>query len=243
MSDLLEQVLEVHGGLDNWAQVSQVRAKLSLGGPFWSWRGWPEVYHGQTVTLNPRREHITFAPFTAPDRVSVFDVDPERIEIRGTAGDLIEGRDDPRSSFPAYTIDTPWDAIQVAYFTSAATWNYLTTPFVFTYPGVQTREIEPWTEDGQTWRRLAVTFPSTLPNHNPGQVFYYDTAFHQRRMDYQPEVTGGSPIAHYTHNPRTFDGFLFYTHRLVHLSGENNVADQDFAPITIDLDTVELTRH
>jgi hypothetical protein len=29
-------------------------------------------------------------------------------------------------------------------------WNYLTTPFLLTYPGVQTREISPWQEDGQT---------------------------------------------------------------------------------------------
>jgi hypothetical protein len=241
MGDLLEQVLEVHGGRENWAKVSQVQAKLSLGGPFWGWKGWPDVYQAQTVTLDPHREHITFEPFTAPDRVSVFNVDPERLEIRSRDGGLLEGRDNPRPGFPAYENGTPWDAIQVAYFTSAATWNYLTAPFVFTYPGVQTREIDPWVEDGQTWRRLAVTFPTTLPNHNPDQVFYYDSTFHQRRMDYQPDVTG-SPIAHYTHNPRTFDGFLFYTHRLVHLHDENNVANQDFAPITIDLDTVRLTR-
>jgi hypothetical protein len=88
-----------------------------------------------------------------------------------------------------------------------------------------------------------VTFPDSLPNHNPDQVFYYDTNFHQRRMDYQPDVTG-SPIAHYTHNPRTFDGFLFYTNRLVHLRDEqSNVANQDFAPITIDLDTVTISRN
>jgi len=45
-------------------------------------------------------------------------------------------------------------------------WNYLTEPFVFTYPGVETREIEPWREDGETWRRLTVTFPETIANHN-----------------------------------------------------------------------------
>ena len=27
-------------------------------------------------------------------------------------------------------------------------------PFVFTQPGVEAREITPWTEDGQTWQRL-----------------------------------------------------------------------------------------
>jgi hypothetical protein len=54
-----------------------------------------------------------------------------------------------------------------------ANWNYLVEPFLFTYPGVTATEIEPWHEDGETWRRLAVTFPAELPNHNPRQTFYY----------------------------------------------------------------------
>ena len=53
----------------------------------------------------------------------------------------------------------PVDAIQVAYFTSAAVWNYLTEPFVFARPDVWTREIDPWDEDGETWRRLGRDVP------------------------------------------------------------------------------------
>lgn len=242
MDELLARVLASHGGLESWAQVNRVTARMSLGGPFWGWKGWPDVYAGQTVTLDPRHERVTFEPFTAPDRVSVFDVTPpERVEIRSTDGQLVEARDKPRTSFPAHENDTVWDAIQVAYFTSAATWSYLTAPFVFTYPDVESHEIEPWSEDGQTWRRLAVNFPASIATHNPDQVFYYDENFHQRRLDYQPDVTG-VPIAHYTHNPQRFDGFMFYTRRLVHLRGVDNVADQDFAPITIDLHSVELAR-
>ena len=242
MDELLARVLEVHGGLENWSKVMRATAKLSLGGPFWGWKGWPDVYAGQTVKLDAHREHITFEPFTRPDRISVLDVPPDRVEIRSTAGELIEARDNPRASFPPYENDTPWDAIQVAYFTSAATWNYLTAPFVFTYPGVEAHEIEPWDEDGQTWRRLAVTFPPTIATHNPDQVFYYDDDFHQRRMDYQPDVTG-ILIAHYTHDPKTFDGFLFYARRLVHLRDADNVANQDLTPITIDTDSIELARE
>lgn len=244
MNDLLANVLETHGGLEQWSKVNQLTAQLSLGGPFWGWKGWPDVYAGQTVTVDPRREHITFEPFTGPGRVSSLEVaagSPERVEIREAGGQLVDGRDDPRGTFPAYENETPWDAVQVAYFTSAATWNYLTAPFVFVAPEVKTEEIEPWTEDGQTWRRLAVTFPDSIANHNPDQVFYYDDTFRQRRMDYQPDVTG-SPIAHYTHNPKMFDGFLFYTLRMVHLRDDDNVANQEFAPITIDLESVMVTR-
>ena len=159
-------------------------------------------------------------------------------------GRVVEERVNPRGSFPTTFVDnsTPWDAIQVAYFTSAAVWNYLTAPFVFTQPGVEAREIAPWTEDAQTWRRLAVTFPNTIANHNAVQVFYYDDTFMQRRMDYSPDVTGNPPVAHYTHDHKTFDGFVFPTRRLVHLHDSSGVANQQFAPITIEVAAVTVVR-
>lgn len=241
MDDLLAAVLESHGGLENWSRVTGLTAKLSLGGPFWGPRGWPDVYADQTVELDARREHITFTPFTGPDRTSVLDLNPERVEIRTSDGEIVEQRENPRGSYPPFDMmTTPWDAIQVAYFTSAAVWNYLTEPFGFTYPGVKAREIEPWSEDGETWRRLEVTFPATNANHNPEQVFYYDEDLMQRRMDYSPDVTGNPPIAHYTHDHKTFDGFVFPTRRLVHLHDADGVANQSFAAITLDVDSVAI---
>lgn len=244
MDKLLAAVLDAHGGLESWAKATKIKARLSLGGPFWAARGWPGVYAEQTVTLDPRREHITFAPFMESDRMSVLDVAPERVAITTREGRIVEERANPRESFPAGFDPsyTPWDAIQVAYFTSAAVWNYLTAPFVFTYPGVEAREVAPWAEDGQTWRRLAVTFPKTIANHNANQIFYFDNAFLLRRMDYSPDVTGTPPVAHYTYDHKTFDGFVFPTRRLVHLHDASGIANQQFAPITMDVAAVTVDR-
>jgi hypothetical protein len=44
-----------------------------------------------------------------------------------------------------------------------AMWNYLTTPFLLTYPGARARDISPQ-EDGQTWDQPRVTFPC---HHHP----------------------------------------------------------------------------
>jgi hypothetical protein len=244
MDELLSGVLQAHGGLDNWSRVATLTVKLELGGPFWAARGWPAGDEGQTVTLDAPREHIAFTPFPAPDRTSVFDMNPERVVIQTTAGDVVEERIEPRGAFPPnYDFATTrWDAIQVAYFASAAVWNYLTEPFGFTYPGVQTREIESWQEAGQTWRRLAATFPATNANHNADQVFYYDKNFMLRRMDYSPDVTGRPPIAHYTYDEKTFDGFVFPTRRLIHRHAADGIADQSFTPITINVHSVAIER-
>jgi hypothetical protein len=229
--DLLINVLEAHGGLENWRRATKLTVSLSFGGPFWAGRGWPDHLE-LTATLDTQREHITLA---GPDRVSVFDVDPEHVTIRTLDGEIVESRTDPRSSFPQFDWETTrWDAIQIAYFLSASNWNYLTEPFGFTYTGVQAQEIEPWQEDGETWRRLAVTFPKSNANHNADQVFYYDADFMQHRMDYSPDVTA-TPGAQYTYDPATFHGFVFPTRRRVHLRNADGIADKSLAVITIDV--------
>lgn len=244
MDHLLSAVPDAHAGLDNWQKARTLTARLSPGGPFRAARGWPNLPPSQTVTLDAHRQHIEYTPFLAEDRTSISDAGPERVAIRNGHGHVIEERTWPRDSFPGEfdPFSTPWDAIQVAYFASAALWNYLTGPSGFTYPGVQAREIDPRAEDGETWRRLAVTFPPSNANHNPGQVCCYDERFMQRRMDYSPHVTGSPQIAHYTHDPKTSGGFVFPTRRLVHRRNANGVADQSFAAITIDIDTVAVGR-
>ena len=242
-NDLLSAVLEAHGGLDRWLDITSITANMSLGGPFWGARGWPDVYSNQTITLNPHEEEITFTPFTGVDRMSTLKVDPERVTIT-TADGIVEERLQPRATFPSNfdPIATPWDAIQVAYFTSAAVWNYLTAPFVFTHAGVETHEIDPWSEDGETWRRLAVTFPKSIANHNADQVFYFDDDFMQRRMDYSPDVTGNPSVAHYSYDHKLFDGFAFATRRRVLLHDEAGIADHTFAPITLDVESISVQR-
>jgi hypothetical protein len=238
MPTLLDQVLDAHGGRDAWSAIVGLDVEFRLGGPFWAGLGWPEVWSGQEATVDTRRERIAFTPFPSTGHTVTYDAaGGERIAITDAKGGVVDERVSPRESFPTYAKGTTWDAIQTAYFTSVAMWNYLMEPILFTWPGVEAEEIEPWQEGGETWRRLAVRFPADLPNHNPDQVFYYDAEFRQRRMDYRPEVTG-APAAHYTHDPVVFDGFVFYTRRVVHLHDEAGNTNFDLAPITLDIDSV-----
>jgi hypothetical protein len=239
MTDLLHAVLDAHGGLDRWRRVARLEVDASLGGPFWASKGWPGVYDDQRIDVDATRFDIRFTPYPSAGRSSQMTAMPERLVIADESGAVIEHRDDPRVSFPDPATRPQWDAIQTAYFTSCACWNYFTEPFVFTYPGVEVEEIAPWSEHGETWRRLAVTFPAELPNHNRHQTFYYDDRFLLRRMDYHPDVTD-SPIAHYTDDHREFDGLIFPTRRRVHIHDADGNTDLTITPITVDVTSVRV---
>ncbi len=61
---------------------------------------------------------------------------PTRIKISSSDGTMLAAHDEPRHAFGGY-----------------AFWTYLTMPFLLACDGVQAEEIEPWHENGETWRR------------------------------------------------------------------------------------------
>jgi hypothetical protein len=60
------------------------------------------------------------------------------------------------------------------------------------WPGFVTEEIEPWRENGETWRRLKATFPATVASHNREQVTHFGPDGLMRRHDYTVDVLGGA---------------------------------------------------
>jgi hypothetical protein len=87
-------------------------------------------------------------------------------------------------------------------------------PFLLTENGVRVEETGPHEEHGESWRVLKVIFPPGIHVHCPEQKFYFNDEGYLVRNDYAPEVTRGS-AAHYTFDHKTFDGFVFPTHRRV----------------------------
>jgi hypothetical protein len=126
--------------------------------------------------------------FSAPDRRISFV--PSRLTLETMGGEVIGVRDDPRSAFAGQTNESPWDTLHVAYFTSYALWTYLNLPFIYTYPGFVTEEIESWRENGEEWRRLKATFPETIASHSGEQITYFGPDGLMRRHDYTVEVLG-----------------------------------------------------
>jgi hypothetical protein len=125
-------------------------------------------------------------------------------------GFIVEERSEPRSAFAGHDRTTPWDRLHLTYFLGYAMWNYLTTPFLFTWPGFTTREVESHVENRQTWRVLEVMYPDNVPAHTSQQRLYFDEAGMLKRLDYVTDVLGGVG-AHYCYDPKIFDGIVVPT--------------------------------
>jgi hypothetical protein len=104
-------------------------------------------------------------------------------------------------------------ALDLAYFTGCALWTSLTVPFLLNETGFVIEELEPWQEDGETWRRLRATFPERIACQNREQVFYFGPDGLLHRHDYNVDSVAGVSAADYTDDHQIFGGISFPTLR------------------------------
>src|SRR5260370_22220498 len=187
--------MDAHGGLERWHQLKTISARLLQGGVLWGLKGTDGILSGVHVTADLRKEWASHWTFTKPNLHT--SVQPDRVAIETTDGEIVEERSNPRESFKGHVFDTHWDDLQLAYFAGYAIWTYLNTPFLFALPGVVTEEIQPWQENGDTWRRLRGTFPARIATHFAQQTFYFDQRGLLKRHDYDVDIFGGTSAAHY----------------------------------------------
>jgi hypothetical protein len=236
MSDLLDTVIEAHGGLDRWNQLNSVSARLIQGGALWALKGQEGVLDDVVVTASLHEERVSHRPFGAPDRRSAFT--PERVAIETDDGTVLEALDQPRASFAGHAFETPWSTLQLAYFVGTAMWTYLTQPFTFSLPGFQTSGLEPWEEAGQRWRRLRVVWPSNLATHSSEQTLYFDDDGLLARHDYDVEISGGTSAAHYVSGYVDVSGIRLPTeHRIFPRTPDGQSLDE---PLVVSIDVSEV---
>jgi hypothetical protein len=214
MNDLLAFAIRAHGGLDRWNAFKKLRAEVSIDGAIWYVKQAPGLLTDKVVDIDTHAQRLTISPFTAPDLRSVFV--PERLVLEDTDGKAVETREDPVSAFAGQTLETPWDKFHVAYFVSEALWTYLTSPFLYTYPGFECEEIEPWQESGEAWRRLKVTFPDDIASHCKTQITHFGPDGLMRRHDYTVEILGGATGANYVSDYRDVQGIMMPTKRRIY---------------------------
>ncbi|MGW6094641.1 hypothetical protein ACWFRK_09630 [Streptomyces sp. NPDC055157] len=237
MNALLDHVIAQYGGLDRWKNLSAINGQVTFGGPFWEFKGHADFANTVTVEARVQEEYIRQVDETT-GRTVVYDKKADRVTVTAADGEILAKLDNPRSSFDGFTPETPWSLAQIAYFRSYATWHYLLEPYLFTWDGAEVKEVEPWTENGETWRVLSVTFSDAVDAHNQTQKYYFNDAYRLRRMDYAPDVNGRPPVAHYIREEETFDGITVPTLRHVLSRNEDMTPDLSWIPITLDVSGV-----
>ncbi|MEV7807053.1 alpha/beta hydrolase [Microbispora sp. NPDC088329] len=241
MTDLLNTVLEAHGGPARWREARSISARQFSNGALWPLKGHLGAVDDVTVTVDLHRQFTTHAPFLGPDRRTAFT--PDRVAIETTEGEVVEELRNPRASFAGHEPATPWTALQLAYFTGYAMWTYLTEPISLAFPGVRTEEIEPWTEDGEKFRRLKVTYPPEIATHSAEQILYVDTDGLLRRRDYNVDVAGGVPSAHYISGHQEVSGLVIPATRMIYARDENNARVPDPLVVSVRLDGITVSEN
>jgi len=213
VSNLLDLAVSAHGGLARWNKVKSIRAAASITGAIWFAKGQGDALKDVIMTVETDKERLVM-DFVGQDKRSIFE--PARIVLERMDGTRVDARDDPEKSFEGHQRSTPWDDIHVAYFSGEALWTYLNTPFLYTHEGFATEEISSIQLEGETWRRLKVTFPDNVKSHSREQISCFGPDGLLRRHDYTVDILGGATGLNYASAYRDIDGVIFPTKRRVY---------------------------
>lgn len=208
---ILERVLAAHGGADLWRGLDGIEAELSADGFLFTTKRRPPLRHVR-VWASAREPHFVFHDFPRPDLRGELLGDAE-VRIVAADGTVLARRERPRAAFRGLRRQFWWDELDFIYFGGYATWNYLTTPFLFLRPGFAF-ELLPAAADRTI--RLRATFPPEIPTHSRRQVFHFTPEGRLLRLDYTAEVVGSwARAAHLCADYRDCGGLLVPCRRRV----------------------------
>lgn len=236
MNELLKLAVTAHGGLERWNKVRAIKVVASITGGIWYVKGKGDFLKSVVLTAETQKERLT-VDFPGQDKRAIFE--PGRIVIEKVDGTLIEARDNPIKSFEGQQRDTPWDDFHVIYFVGEALWTYLNTPFLYTHEGFSSEEIPSIQVEGETWRRLKVTFPDNVKSHTREQISCFGPDGLLRRHDYTVDILGGATGLNYASEYRNVDGIVVPTKRRVYAyEGDYQLVKE---PLLVAIDMGEIT--
>ena len=236
MNDLLAIAVKAHGGLDRWSKVKAIRIAASITGAIWFVKGKGDFLKEVVLTAETENERVV-VDLPRWQKRAIFE--PDRISIQTMTGSPIESRDNPEKSFDRQQRDTPWDDFDVVYFVGEALWTYLNTPFLYAREGFASEEISPIQVEGETWRRLKVTFPDNVKSHTREQISCFGPDGLLRRHDYTVDILGGATGLNYASDYRDVDGILVPTKRRVYAyEGDYQLVKE---PLLVAIDMGEIT--
>lgn len=230
----LTAVLEAHGGLDRWASISRIDVEMSARGFLFTTKRVP-VQKRVRLSISTRRPESVLHDYPAVGRHAVLS-GADRVEIRDGAGSVVQSRENPRSAFSPL-LWKRWDAIDFAYFSGYAMWNYLNLPFLLSWPGMRIDVVRA----DRAGTVLDVSFPPGIPTHCPRQQLHFDSSLRLVRHDYTAEVVGGwARAVHLCSEYREFDGLWLPMRRRVYPRGPFGRPLPGPTLVAVDIHDVEI---
>ncbi|QAY79074.1 hypothetical protein [Sphingosinicella sp. BN140058] len=236
MTDLLDDVIAAHGGMEAWRRVRTVDADIVSGGGFFALKGIDQDADTRRISISLHEQRASLHPYGAPDQLSVFT--PDRVAVETLDGRVLGERFAPRDSFAGHQMSTLWDPLHRAYFNGEALWTYFTTPFLLTMPGVAVEEADAWQEGEESWRVLRARFPGAIETHSQTQDFYFGPDLMLRRHDYQVNVAGGFPAAQLVSDYVAVEGLRLPTRRRAYVRGPDRQPVREMLMVWIDIANV-----
>lgn len=210
-SELVDTLIEAHGGRDRWRTVEAIEFSLSSAGLAFALHMQASALIGLRVRVLPHARRVELRDYPKPGWRGVWT--PNRVSLLDDQGEERMSRDDPRASFSRWSRQVRWDALDMLYFAGYALWNYLSFPFLLEEPGATLLSADP-VRDGTT--RLDVAFDAGFPTHSARQAFHVDASGRLLRHDYTADVIGGwAKAANFCRDDVQVDGLRFYTRRRV----------------------------
>lgn len=237
MNELLQLAITAHGGLERWNRLNTVSVEASITGGIWYLKGRPDILKNVVMDVSLHTEKLVMS-FPGTDKRTTFEAD--RIIIEGLDDSPPKTYQHPITAFEGHVRETPWEDVHVAYFSGEALWTYLTTPFLYSYPGFVTEEMGPWHENDEVWRRLKIVFPDNITSHSKEQVSYFGPDGLIRRHDYTVDILGGATGANYATGYRNVDGIIIPTTRRIYAyEGPDHMVIKD--PLLVGIDMQRIT--
>jgi hypothetical protein len=205
IQSILDTSIAAHGGAEFWRGLSGLDIQLSASGFLFSAKGRPVLRHAR-MWASATEPRFAFHDYPRPGWRGEWIGDAE-VRILDPAGRIMASRTRPRAAFRGLRRQFRWDELDFLYFGGYATWNYMTTPFLFLRPGFGFELLPPIHGPQGEVSRLRVTFPPDIPTHSCTQVFYFDEKRLITRLDYTAEVVGGwARAAHLCEDYKDFVG-------------------------------------
>jgi hypothetical protein len=174
----------------------------------------------EVFELRTHEESVSIGPASAAGSRSTFS--PKVVSLQTSDGEFVETLYNPRSSF-AETPVVSWDPFKYAYIRSYTVWNCLTQPFLFTYPGFETRDLEPLEVSDEVWKRIEIIYPSHIAGHCSRMVCHVGHDMLMRRYDFQFDLVNGIAVTSFPLNYREVQGLLVPMTRSIFRSSDLNL--------------------